>query len=269
MPISYKLLLRSIAKRVRIIWDFHDNIIENKEISHKTLNFYSQISSIIVVTNEFLKNLVPAEFSDKVMIMPTTDGDMYRDFEKDPTITMRRLQSFDNALNLVWVATSVNLKYLESIMKELDTAAEKLYKEDSKRLTLNVVCNAPLNYKGKSISINNIKWSHEKAIQIIYKSHIGRMPLIDNDFTKGKGGFKLIQYMSAGLPCIASNVGYNNSVVTPDMGILINNEDEWIDSIVSMNDKEHWKELSVNAYGNWLRRFSYEKNLSHWNKLIH
>ena len=94
------------------------------------------------------------------------------------------------------------------------------------------------------------------------------MPLEDNDFTRGKGGFKLVQYMSAGLPCIASNVGFNNYVVSEDMGCLVNNNQEWIDAIISMCDKSVWEKLSKAAYTNWHKKFSFEKNLDVWRNLI-
>ncbi len=39
------------------------------------------------------------------------------------------------------------------------------------------------------------------------------MPLNDDAWTRGKGGFKLLQYMAAGLPCVASAVGINSEIV--------------------------------------------------------
>ena len=55
----------------------------------------------------------------------------------------------------------------------------------------------------------------------IISAHIGIMPLPDNDFTRGKGGFKLIQYMSTAMPVIASAVGFNKQIVTKDFGYLV------------------------------------------------
>ena len=268
MPYSYKFLLNKIAKRSKIIWDFDDNILENKEVSYQILNFYANVSSNIIVTHEFLKDLLPDIYKKKVFIMPTTDGDMYKDFLKNSQINLRRLESIDKVIELVWVATSVNLPHLENIVEELDNAARILRDEYSKELILNVVCDAPLTYESNYLTINNIKWTHNIAIDIIYRSHIGIMPLSDNNFTKGKGGFKLIQYMSAGLPCIASNVGYNSYVISSNMGRLVDKNSEWTDAILFMSDKMHWVELSKCAYSNWQSKFSFEQNLDNWVKFI-
>ena len=156
MPKSYKLLLNSISKRAKIIWDFDDNIIENKEVNNDTLSFYAQISSNINVTHNFLKDLVPKQYQNKVIILPTTDGDMYKDYIKHPEIQTARLKSLNDRLELVWVATSVNLPFLQNIAPELDKVATLLKNKYSKRLILNVVCNKPLDFKAQNLTINNI-----------------------------------------------------------------------------------------------------------------
>jgi len=46
---------------------------------------------------------------------------------------------------------------------------------------------------------------------------VGVMPLIDSDYARAKAGFKLLQYMAAGLPVVASPVGVNTQLV-PDSG---------------------------------------------------
>ena len=94
------------------------------------------------------------------------------------------------------------------------------------------------------------------------------MPLIENEFTKGKGGFKLVQYMSAGLPCIASNVGFNASVISEDMGYLVSSNTEWIDAIVNLSNVSIWKESSKAAYTKWEEKFSFHGNLDIWKSLL-
>ena len=57
-----------------------------------------------------------------------------------------------------------------------------------------------------SACIRYVKW--ELAHEFDYFAHfdIGVMPLKDSPFAQGKCAFKLIQYMAAGVPVIASPI---------------------------------------------------------------
>lgn len=267
MPLSYKILLHLVKyQRTKIVWDFDDNITESRELSENTFRLFSKLSDRIVVTHNFLKDLVSKEYHHKVLIMPTTDGDMYNSFENEH-INDIRLTDFDKELKLVWVATSSNLKYLESIIPILDSTAKKLMGKNI-TLKLSVICDSALLHTCKYLKIDNIKWTRDKAIKAMQTRHIGLMPLADTPFTKGKGGFKLVQYMSIGLPCIGSNVGFNTYVLSDGAGILVNEEQEWENAIITLSDKETWKLYSQNAYNSWIKNFSYKENLLHWKQIL-
>lgn len=57
---------------------------------------------------------------------------------------------------------------------------------------------------------------------------IGIMPLPDNARARMKAGFKLIQYMAAGLPVVASPVGVNRDIVQHGVrGFLASSPEDW------------------------------------------
>jgi glycosyltransferase involved in cell wall biosynthesis len=61
---------------------------------------------------------------------------------------------------------------------------------------------------------------------------IGIMPLPDDDFTRAKGGYKLYLYMAAGIPCVASPVGINRTIIrNGENGFLATTEEEWIGAL--------------------------------------
>lgn len=72
-------------------------------------------------------------------------------------------------------------------------------------------------------------WSKEKEIDNIKTFDVGLMPLRDDSWSRGKCGFKLIQYMACGLPGVASPIGVNRDIIEHgDTGFLATTDDEWI-----------------------------------------
>jgi glycosyltransferase involved in cell wall biosynthesis len=73
-----------------------------------------------------------------------------------------------------------------------------------------------------------LKWSVDSEIEEVQSFDIGIMPLPDDDWARGKSGYKLIQYMGCGLPVVASPVGVNTDIVLNGTnGFLANSEDDW------------------------------------------
>src|SRR3990167_3794048 len=61
------------------------------------------------------------------------------------------------------------------------------------------------------------------------------MPLPDDEWAKGKCGFKIIQYMACGIPAVASAVGNNKEIILDGLnGFLVHSRDEWINRISSL-----------------------------------
>ena len=73
------------------------------------------------------------------------------------------------------------------------------------------------------------------------------MPLTDDLFSRGKSAYKIIQYFGCGLPAIASPVGENRSVITPDCGILAETPEDWCRALQVMADPEKRSQLSAGA----------------------
>ena len=82
-----------------------------------------------------------------------------------------------------------------------------------------------------------LPWAEDTEVSLIQSMDIGVMPLPDTPWTRGKCGYKLIQYMACGLPVVASPVGVNKDIVEHGVnGFLATSEDEWrlaIDTLLS------------------------------------
>ncbi|SFQ27332.1 Glycosyl transferases group 1 [Desemzia incerta] len=269
-PFLLRVLIDKVTKNTFFIWDFDDYIFNSGEISNLQAEILMRNSSKIVVTNDFLKSKLGTKYEKKVDLLPTTDGDLQGFSQKK--LEKKRKETFDNEIRLVWVATSGNIPHLVSIIEALDEASIILHEKQKKQLVLICVCNKSVEYKTKHLKLINMKWTRSLAKEQIYNAHIGVMPLNKNDYTLGKGGFKLVQYISTCLPVIGSNVGYNSQVINNETGFLINDENnkrDWIEAVLKLGSSfEVWLNYSRGSYVNWTENFSYNHNLNYWLKVL-
>jgi glycosyltransferase involved in cell wall biosynthesis len=129
------------------------------------------------------------------------------------------------AARLVWVGSSSTLRGLELVRDLFDTvganvpgARLKLVSDrspDFGRLPVEAVC-----------------WSEATEAAEIAAADIGISWVPDDDWSRGKCGLKILQYMAAGLPVVANPVGVHPTIVRHgETGFLARTPDEWIEAI--------------------------------------
>lgn len=267
---THKWLLKRIARRATVIWDFDDNMLEQGIISRAEHDLLSAISHRIVVTHQFLADTIVSEYRNKVEVLPTTDGSM-RKYENDELIEPR-LRSYDSEIQLVWLGTAGNLVFLRSIIAKLDHCADELLRTHGKRLTLHIVCNQKLSVTTSVLRIVNTDWTHDASIEALKDAHIGIMPLADNEFTRGKGGFKLIQCLAAALPVVASSVGFNTHVINERCGRLVSpnlDDADWAAAIITFcTDAETYRAAANAARHQYFECFDYNVARQQWRSWV-
>ena len=75
------------------------------------------------------------------------------------------------------------------------------------------------------------RWSLETEAPMLASFDVGIMPLPDNEWARGKCGYKLLQYYAAGVPAIASPVGVNKALLERGGGIAARSPSEWISAL--------------------------------------
>jgi glycosyltransferase involved in cell wall biosynthesis len=92
-----------------------------------------------------------------------------------------------------------------------------------------------------------LPWSEETEAADVHRFDVGIMPLPDGPFEKGKCGYKLIQYMAAGIPVVASPVGINSQIVEHGInGFLASSESEWAQALEYLRDNpEERKRMGI------------------------
>jgi glycosyltransferase involved in cell wall biosynthesis len=63
------------------------------------------------------------------------------------------------------------------------------------------------------------------------------MPLPDDDWARGKSGYKLIQYMAMGRPAVASAIGANRQIILQgETGFLAETKEDWLSALRRLRD---------------------------------
>jgi glycosyltransferase involved in cell wall biosynthesis len=130
----------------------------------------------------------------------------------------------DAEFRLVWIGQPSTQHYLDGISGVLDGLAT----HTSTSLALIGAARAPAT----RLQCRLLKWRPDIEFAELANHDVGLMPLVDTLWERGKCGYKLLQYMAAGLPVVASNVGANADIVRHGVdGFLVSNETQWLDAL--------------------------------------
>ncbi|MEA3196047.1 MAG: hypothetical protein QOF32_99 [Gammaproteobacteria bacterium] len=122
---------------------------------------------------------------------------------------------------IVWIGSPENLVYLEMIRPALARLTGRY-----PALKMRVICSRFPEWP--EVNVERIAWSSATEAQALAAAHIGVMPLTDDEWARGKCAFKLLQYMAAALPCVASPVGANTEAVIEGYnGFHARTVDDW------------------------------------------
>jgi glycosyltransferase involved in cell wall biosynthesis len=166
---------------------------------------------VVAAGNDVLAGVARAS-ARSVTILPTSiDTAAYQ-----PTTA-----AADDPPTIVWIGSPENLVYLEMIRPALARLTARY-----RTLRMRVVCSRFPDWP--EVNIERIAWSSATEAESLATAHVGVMPLSDDEWARGKCAFKLLQYMAAALPCVASPVGANTEAVIDGVnGFHARTVDEW------------------------------------------
>ncbi len=120
-----------------------------------------------------------------------------------------------------WIGSRSTLPYLALVAKPLARALAGI---PGARLVV-VGDRAP---ELPGVPLEFVPWSEAAEAEALRGMDAGIMPLTDDPWSRGKCGFKLLQYAATGLPAVASPVGANTSIVEDGRtGFLAADDDAW------------------------------------------
>lgn len=108
--------------------------------------------------------------------------------------------------------------------------------------------------------IETRNWSLERQASDLATFDIGVMPLPDDPWTRGKCGYKLLQYFAAGVPAVSSPVGVAAAMTAPERGRTAATITEWQTAITELAlDYRVRAELGVASRRYVEESYSYER----------
>ena len=126
-----------------------------------------------------------------------------------------------DAPTIAWIGSPENLIYLEMIRPALARLTTR-----HPTLKMRVICSEFPDWN--DVNVERVPWSSATEAHSLAGAHMGVMPLTDDAWSRGKCAFKLLQYMAAALPCVASPVGANTEAVLDGInGFHATAADEW------------------------------------------
>lgn len=230
-------------KGIRIIFDVDDAVYTSKRDFSDRI---AKLSDVIICGNKSLKNHY-LDYNKNIVVLPTVENtNLFKPYWKD---------TFGNK-TIGWIGSLTTINNLDVVVDAINRIVEEY-----PQVNFIIISNSALDYTVKIKNTRLIKWSKDSYISDLSSITVGIMPLKDNEFNRGKCGFKLIQYLSLKKPVIASDVGVNQDIVG-SCGILANTEKEWHDALelILMNEQKY-KKLVNNIENVFAQKYSYDENL--------
>ena len=232
LPVGPPIIERTLAALVGrpLVYDFDDAVFlpnasgANKLVSR--LKWYDKVPTIIslseqtIAGNEYLATYARGR-STAVRVIPTCVDTQ--------TFTPRARTAPPNDVPIVgWIGTHSTTKYLRTLVPVLEQVRQR------QPYSLYVVgTDGPFDVPGVAVSAP--AWSLEREPLDFQACDVGVYPLADDEWSRGKCGFKAIQFMACGVPVVAAAVGVNCEIIEDGVnGFLASTEREWIDKLTRL-----------------------------------
>lgn len=182
-------------------------------------NKIARLASLTICGNQFLAEHF-SRFGD-VVVLPTAV-----DSERFCPSTMHQ-GSLQRPV-IGWSGSSSGFKYLY----EIEDALSRVLLLHPNAM-LKIVADRPPTFRRLAADrVQYEVWSEHREVEALREFTVGLMPLADDLWSRGKCSFKMLTYMSVGLPVVVSPVGMNQEVLSlGSCGLAARSEAEWVESI--------------------------------------
>ena len=214
LPVWIQRLLARFGRR--LIYDFDDAVYLGGEKRNK--RFASQVASAsrVLAVSRLAADQAISRGADpeKVGVLPSPlDCEAYR---------MRTGREGDR-FTVGWIGSPATTSYLERIWDELASFAQA-----HPQVRFLFIGAADFDTGRLKERTRFEPWSAEAEKELLCCMDVGLMPLEDDPWCRGKGGYKLVQYMAAAVATLSSPVGANQEIVLEGRtGMFVRETGDW------------------------------------------
>jgi len=209
---------------VPTVYDF-DDAIHVQHSSHQSklarVLLRGKVGSVgrrvecVVVGNRNLQKHMLASKAKKVVLIPSVVED------SDVTNPRPVRGAIRETFRFGWIGTPITYgRYLRRLIPTFSDIADEIGGE------FWVIGSGVVGQSNSRVQY--FDWTKDTEAKLLDSLDVGIMPLEDDEWSRGKCGYKLLQYMARGIPVLASPVGANEQIVANGQnGFLVYDLEEW------------------------------------------
>jgi len=177
-------------------------------------------AQIVTCGNQSIAGHVTAQGKPAVVIPTVVDLDVFT-----PTAKSKP----EEIPILGWIGTHSTYPFLESIYPALQQLAR------THSFRLKVVGSGKQTIRIPGVDVESLSWNMEREVEDFRSFDVGLYPMLEDDWSVAKSGFKAIQYMAVGIPYVTTPVGTCAEIgEAGTTHLFAGDQDEWSNALSSL-----------------------------------
>jgi glycosyltransferase involved in cell wall biosynthesis len=209
----------------------------------------------VIAGNQVLADWASQHNRDVVVIPSCVSPENYR---------QKRQYTLGDPPRLGWIGSADNEVYV----KQIAGALHEIHRRTGARITL--VSSTKPSLGDLEPFVDRIAWSEDSQEVALATFDVGIAPLPDQPYTRGKCGYKLLQYAAVGLPVVASPIGVNQQILSRLGAPAATSNGEWVEAVLELLTRSDVTraELGGRARAVVEEHYSYDAWQSRWEHAV-